>query len=76
MPGIFELIIIFGVSWWLVLLPILGAGTQSQDESGDIVQGTDAGAPVEHMVPRKMMWATIGAGVITVFAAIIITIAR
>lgn len=76
MLGIVELVIIFAVSWWIVLLPILGIGTQSQDESGEVIKGTEVGAPVEHMLPKKALWATIGAAIITVLAAIIIPIAR
>ena len=76
MPGIVELVIIFAISWWLVFLPVLGIGTQSQEESGSIIDGTEAGAPTEHMLPKKVKWATIGAAIITVLAAIIISVAR
>ena len=76
MPGIVELIIIFAVSWWLVFLPVLGIGTTSQGDSGEFDKGTEAGAPVDHMLPKKVRWATIGAAIITFIAAIIISVAR
>ena len=76
MLGIFEIIIIFAVSWWIVFLPVLGVGTESQEESGTVVNGTEAGAPTDHMLAKKAKWATIGAAVITVLAAIIVPIAR
>lgn len=76
MLSIVEIVIIFAVSWWLVFIPVLGVGTRSQNESGDIVQGTDAGAPTNHMLPKKALWASIGALIITVLAAIIIPIVR
>ena len=76
MPGIVELVIIFAVSWWIVFIPVLGIGTTSQEDSGSVEQGSEAGAPVDHMLPKKVKWATIGAAVITLIAAIIISVAR
>lgn len=76
MPGIVELVIIFAISWWLVFLPVLGVGTQSQEESGDVVSGTEGAAPTEHMLKKKVKWATIGALIVTIIAAIIISVAR
>ena len=76
MPGIVELVIIFAISWWLVFIPVLGIGTTSQEESGDVEKGSEAGAPVDHMLPKKVKWATMGAAIITVIAAIIISIVR
>ena len=76
MPGIVELVIIFAVSWWVVFLPILGIGTTSQQDNGDVEKGTEAGAPINHMLPKKVKWASIGAAIITIIAAIIISVAR
>ena len=76
MPGIVEIVIIFAIAWWLVFIPILGIGTQSQEDSGEVIQGTDAGAPVDHMLPKKALWATIGAVILTILAAAIISVAR
>lgn len=76
MPGVVELVIIFAVSWWIVFIPILGVGTESQDQSGDVIEGTDAGAPTDHMLPKKALWATIGAAIMTVIASFVISIVR
>lgn len=76
MPGIVELVIIFAISWWLVFIPVLGIGTTSQQDEGEIDTGTEAGAPVQHMLPKKVKWASIGAAIITVIAALIISVAR
>lgn len=76
MPGIVEVVIIFAISWWLVFLPVLGIGTTSQDETGSIDEGTEGAAPINHMIPKKAKWATIGAAIITVIAVIIISLVR
>ncbi|MEL6323950.1 MAG: DUF1467 family protein [Pseudomonadota bacterium] len=65
-----QLSIIFVISWWLVFLPALSIGVQGQHESGEVVPGSEAGAPVMPMLKKKALWATIGAAVITLCAAI------
>ena len=76
MLGIVELVIVFAICWWLVFIPVLGIGTESQEESGEVIKGTESGAPIDHMLPKKALWATIGAVILTALAAIIIPIAR
>jgi hypothetical protein len=39
-------IAIFFTTWFVVLFAVLPFGVRSQDEAGDIVPGTDPGAPV------------------------------
>ncbi|MEO9968944.1 MAG: DUF1467 family protein [Hyphomonadaceae bacterium] len=68
-----QALIVFSVSWWLVFLPSLSIGIETQSESSEeMVEGTEAGAPVAPMLLKKAIWATIGALIITVLAAIII----
>ncbi len=68
-----QVLIVFSISWWLVFLPALSIGVEAQNESGDaFVEGTEAGAPVAPMLLKKALWATIGAVIITILAAIII----
>ncbi len=69
-----SVIIIFGVSWVLVFLPVLSIGVEEQYKSGDITPGTEQGAPVDPMLKKKAIWATIGATIITVIASILITL--
>lgn len=57
--------IVFFISWWLVLLAVLPVGVRSQFEEGAPEDGTEPGAPVDHMLPKKALWATIGAAVVT-----------
>lgn len=69
-----QALIVFLVSWWLVFLPVLSIGIQDHNESGEnVAPGTEAGAPVAPMLLKKAKWATIGAAIITLIAAIVTT---
>lgn len=63
--GIFEAIVVFVCSWWLVFLPILSAGTRSQHEAGLVSPGTERGAPEKMRFLPKILIATAGAVAIT-----------
>lgn len=70
-----QAMIVFFVSWWLVFLPTLSIGIQNHEESGEaVVPGTEGGAPVVPMLGKKALWATIGAAIITIGMAILITV--
>ena len=58
---------IYFIMWWLVFFAVLPFGVRSQDEHGDIVPGTDPGAPAVHGLRIKMVWTTVVATI--VFAA-------
>ena len=59
-------VVIFLVSWWMVLFTLLPVGVRSQEEEGDEIEpGTERGAPVKPMLLKKMIGATIGATIIT-----------
>jgi predicted secreted protein len=57
----------FFLIWWVVLFAVLPWGVRSQHEGGDVVPGTDPGAPVIPKLGRKLAWTTLVAGVL--FAA-------
>lgn len=63
--GIFEAIVVYTGAWWLIFLPTLSAGQTSQRESGDIVPGTEGGAPIRVGWVAKLLIPTIGAAVVT-----------
>jgi predicted secreted protein len=65
-------VVIFVISWWLCLFMVLPIGVRSQAEAGEIVEGSEAGAPVRPMMVRKAIWATIGAAVLTVLSGLVI----
>ena len=59
--GIFEVAVVFVITWWLFFLPSLSAGAQSQAETGQVVPGSEPGAPTQWKVGRKVLIATLGA---------------
>ncbi len=50
---------IFFLIWWVVLFAVLPWGIRSQHEGGDMVIGTDPGAPTMPRLARKLLWTTI-----------------
>jgi predicted secreted protein len=67
----FSATVIFIISWWMVFLAALPIGVRGQHEDGVPEDGTEPGAPVHHMLPKKAFWATIGAVVVTFIAFLI-----
>lgn len=63
--GVFEIIVVFVMGWWLVLLPTLSMGQRSQAEAGEIVPGSERGAPESVPFLKKAVIATVGAALIT-----------
>ncbi len=49
---------IFFLIWWVVLFAVLPWGIRSQHEGGEIVPGTDPGAPAIPNLGRKLLWTT------------------
>ena len=64
-------IAIYFLIWWIVLFAVLPWGVRNQEESGDIVPGTDPGAPAVHTGWKKLLWTTIVASVVFGFLAAI-----
>jgi predicted secreted protein len=58
---------IYFLIWWVVLFAVLPWGVRSQQEDGDIAEGTDPGAPAVPKLGRKLLWTTLVSTV--VFAA-------
>ena len=60
-----AVIVIFSTIWFLALLVCLPIGIRTQGESGEVVPGTPASAPVDAMIRKKALWATCAAVAIT-----------
>jgi predicted secreted protein len=60
---------IYFILWWVVLFAILPWGVRSQAEAGEIVPGSDPGAPAIPHVGAKLVWTTIVSAVL--FGAIV-----
>jgi predicted secreted protein len=50
---------IYFVMWWIVLFAILPWGVRSQHEHGDVVPGSDPGAPTVPKLRQKVVWTTV-----------------
>ena len=66
-------IVVFVIAWWLSFFCVLPIGVQGQfEDNGEVIEGTEEGAPKEPMLKKKAMWATIGAVVLTLIAHFIV----
>ena len=65
-------LVVFTIAWWVSFFAVLPIGVRSQWENGSTVDGTDEGAPQEHMIGKKALWATISGVVITGIAAVVL----
>jgi predicted secreted protein len=55
---------IYFIIWWVVLFAVLPWGVRSQHEGGEIVPGSDPGAPTIPGLKRKLIWTTIVAALV------------
>jgi predicted secreted protein len=62
-------IAVYFILWWVVLFAILPWGVRSQAESGDVVPGSDPGAPAIPHLGAKLAWTTVVASVVFAVAA-------
>jgi predicted secreted protein len=63
-------IAIYFIVWWLVLFMVLPFGVRSQHEGGDMVSGTDPGAPAMPRLWWKLVWTTVVSGVVFALGAV------
>ena len=64
---------IYFILWWVVLFAVLPWGIRSQAESGEVVPGSDPGAPAVPNLLAKLGWTTLVATVVFVLAALAYT---
>lgn len=66
-------IVVFVITWWLSFFAVLPIGVQGQfEDGGEVIEGTEEGAPKEPMLKKKAIWATIGAVVLTALAHFVV----
>lgn len=58
---------VYFVIWWTVLFAVLPFGIRSQVESGEVVQGSEPGAPALPGLRRKVVITTLIAAVVFLF---------
>ncbi|MGE0231150.1 MAG: DUF1467 family protein [Flavobacteriaceae bacterium] len=59
-----SLVAVYFVVWWICFMAVLPWGVRSQHEQGEVVPGTEAGAPVAPMLIRKAIVTSILAAII------------
>ena len=64
---------LYFVLWWIVIFAILPIGVKSQHEDGNIVAGSDPGAPVAPMLLKKALWTSVATAVIVAAVQIALT---
>ena len=57
-------IALYFVIWWITLFAVLPFGIRSQEESGEVVEGTEPGAPVLPGLLKKAAITSVIAAVI------------
>lgn len=62
--SLISAVAIYFIIWWLTLFAVLPIGVRSQREEGDIILGTEHGAPIQPMLIRKAVITTIIAGIV------------
>ena len=61
--GVASGIVLFLVIWFMTFLVVLPIRIQTQGDLGEIVPGTQAGAPEHHHLKKKL-WITTGAAIV------------
>ncbi len=59
--GVVNGVVVFLIVWWLFFFTMLPIGVRSQEEGGDVVEGSEPGAPQAPNLPKKMWWSTVAA---------------
>ena len=62
---------IYFIIWWVVLFAVLPWGIRSQEESGEVVPGSDPGAPSLPRLVRKLVSTTLVSLVVFAICAIV-----
>jgi predicted secreted protein len=57
--NLFSAFVVWLIIWWLTLFIILPIGIRGQAEEGDVVEGTEPGAPHKLDIKKKFIQTTI-----------------
>lgn len=57
-------LVLYAVTWFMVLFIVLPLRLETQEEAGDVVPGTPSSAPTNPNLKRKAFWTTVVATVI------------
>lgn len=70
--GVVTGLVIYLVSWWIMLFTILPLSVRGQHENNEVVAGTDPGAPVDPGLKRKAWLTTVAASVVWLVIFVIV----
>ncbi|MCB5175992.1 MULTISPECIES: DUF1467 family protein [Microvirga] len=60
---------LYFVIWWTLLFAVLPFGVRSQAETGEVVKGSEPGAPAAPALREKAIWTTLVAATVLVVVA-------
>jgi predicted secreted protein len=59
-----SLLALYFIIWWLTLFAVLPFGVRSQQETGEVVTGSDPGAPASVRIGRVMLINSVVAALV------------
>ncbi len=68
----FSLFVVYLLIWWMTLFAVLPFGVRGQAEEGEVVRGSEPGAPVDSQMKRKVILTTIIATILWLIVCSII----
>lgn len=60
-----TILAVYFVVWWLVLFAVLPFGVKNQVDAGEVVPGSEPGAPVNPILIRRIVITTLVSAVVT-----------
>lgn len=57
--GFVEGLVVYLITWWIVIFAVLPIRITGQHEAGEMVEGTDPGAPVNPRLKEKAVLTTV-----------------
>ena len=66
---------LYFVIWWILLFAVLPFGVRSQAEAGEVVRGSEPGAPALPALREKAIWTTLVASAVLVLVSAVFPLA-
>lgn len=66
---------LYFVAWWVGLFAVLPFGARSQAEAGEVVAGSEPGAPSAPLMREKAIWTTVLASAVFLLAVALLPLA-
>ena len=71
LPSLITPAAIYFIVWWITLFAVLPFGVRSQAESGEVVPGSDPGAPAIPNLKMKLVWTTLVSAAVFAVGALV-----